>query len=702
MRNNQPVTGREVVLDDESTIVTKTDLKGVITYANKDFCQISGFSLDELIGQSHNIVRHPDMPAAAFADLWATVKAGRPWSGIVKNRCKNGDHYWVHAHVAPIEEDGRTVGYSSMRAKPSRQQIEAAESLYRDLQNGAPIALSGGAVVSRSPLARLNPLRYLQALTTHRQFMVLIAAILLGNLAVGLLVQGLIHRIQVNGPIYREVILSKDLIADILPPPVYLVETHLLSHQMLAAGPGALPPLLEKAQALAKEFDTRNRFWAQNTPEEKKTSLGVEATHQTGLAYLEKRDKEFIPALKAGRYDDAKALLPALDQLYDAHRLAVDNTTKVANQWGLETEALANGTVKTGNALILACSLLLMAILALLGWVIMRNLLRIGDPHYAHNLINHVAAGNLAITIETAADDSHSLTATVKHLQGKLRRLIRQIFQRANDMAADATQLATIGDELVASIASQRESTAKITTTIGDLSANIARVAANAADAHDVSTHSHQVCEDGAKVINQAVVAMEQIAVAVRSSSSSVVSLGTQSEQISSVVKSIREIADQTNLLALNAAIEAARAGEQGRGFAVVADEVRKLAERTAQATSEIVTIIDAIQGSLKTTIQHMEESVKEVDGCTVHASAAGRSIADIRDNAVRVANLVADISAMLQEQRQASGIITEQIDSVGRLSAENYQAAIVTSESAHQLSNISESLQRATSRFMI
>ena len=134
----------------------------------------------------------------------------------------------------------------------------------------------------------------------------------------------------------------------------------------------------------------------------------------------------------------------------------------------------------------------------------------------------------------------------------------------------------------------------------------------------------------------------------------------------------------------------------------MVADEVRKLAERTTQATVEIVAIIDGIQGSLKDTIQHMEESVKEVDGCTVHANAAGNSIADIRNNAIRVAGLVADISAMLQEQRQASEIITEQIVSVGQLSEENHQAARITSESAHQLSTISEALQRATSRFVI
>ncbi|GAB2182315.1 hypothetical protein DLREEDagrD3_25380 [Denitratisoma sp. agr-D3] len=702
MRSNLPVTGHEVVLDDESTIVTKTDLKGIITYANRDFCQISGFTLDELLGQNHNIVRHPDMPAEAFADLWTTVRSGKPWTGLVKNRCKNGDHYWVHAHVAPIEENGQTVGYSSMRAKPSRQQIAMAEALYEKLRGGASIKLAEGAPVPRSFLYRMSPLRLMQALSMHRQFLVLIAAILLGNLLMGGMVQALIQRIQVTGPLYQEIVQSKDLAADILPPPIYLVESHLLTHQMLVANANILPNLVSKAKGLDEEFDQRIRYWSGTTEVARQAALGLDVLERSGRAYLEKRNRVFIPALQAGRREEAQALLPELEALYEAHRQAVNHTTQAAREWAVATEAGSAATIRMRHVLILSISLAVMAILVFLGWVIMRNLLRIGDPHYAHNLLHHLAAGNLAIRVDAIDKGQETLPATIKYLQAKLRRLIGQIFQRANTMADNVARLASIGDQLVASTQSQLESTSTIGATINDLSASISRVASNAADAEQVSVQSNQVCEDGAKVITQAVDSMQQIAVAVRASSASVVSLGVQSEQISSVVKTIREIADQTNLLALNAAIEAARAGEQGRGFAVVADEVRKLAERTAQATGEIVGIIDAIQGSLQATIRHMEDSVKEVDECTVHASAAGHSIADIRASAVKVATLVAEISEALQEQRRASETITVQIDSIGQLSSENHQAARVTSDSAHQLNAISEALQQATSRFVI
>lgn len=136
MKINLPVTQKEIVLKEGVSIVSKTDLKGAITYINRDFIEISGFSELELVGKSHNIIRHPDMPSAAFEDLWRTVKAGKPWNGIVKNRCKSGDHYWVEANVAPIREGAKIVGYMSVRSIATRTQIESAEKLYQSMRDG--------------------------------------------------------------------------------------------------------------------------------------------------------------------------------------------------------------------------------------------------------------------------------------------------------------------------------------------------------------------------------------------------------------------------------------------------------------------------------------------------------------------------------------------------------------------------------------
>ena len=126
MRTNLPVTGIEYPLRDGQSIVSKTDTKGRITYVNPAFIEVSGFTEAELTGKAHNIVRHPDMPPAAFADMWQTLQAGEPWTGLVKNRRKNGDFYWVMANVVPIKERGDTVGYMSVRTRPERADVERA------------------------------------------------------------------------------------------------------------------------------------------------------------------------------------------------------------------------------------------------------------------------------------------------------------------------------------------------------------------------------------------------------------------------------------------------------------------------------------------------------------------------------------------------------------------------------------------------
>ncbi len=136
MRNNQPVTQQEFDFPADTTLMSTTDLQSHITYANAAFVSISGYTREELQGQAHNLVRHPDMPKEAFADMWATLKAGQPWTGIVKNRRKTGDHYWVRASAVPVVRHGRTRGYLSVRTKASREEIDAAQTLYKKFQDG--------------------------------------------------------------------------------------------------------------------------------------------------------------------------------------------------------------------------------------------------------------------------------------------------------------------------------------------------------------------------------------------------------------------------------------------------------------------------------------------------------------------------------------------------------------------------------------
>ncbi|MEZ5662800.1 MAG: methyl-accepting chemotaxis protein [Burkholderiaceae bacterium] len=152
MRQNLPITNQEFQFPDGVTLVSSTDLKSHITYCNPAFIAVSGYSRDELLGQPHNLIRHPDMPPEAFRDMWATLQAGQPWSAMVKNRRKNGDHYWVLANATPVLQDGQVSGYMSVRTKPTRDQVQQAESLYARMRSEASsgrarVALRRGRLV---------------------------------------------------------------------------------------------------------------------------------------------------------------------------------------------------------------------------------------------------------------------------------------------------------------------------------------------------------------------------------------------------------------------------------------------------------------------------------------------------------------------------------------------------------------------------
>jgi aerotaxis receptor len=166
MRVNKPVFDVEYQVSESQTIVSTTDLQGRIEYANPYFIEASGYSEEELIGAPHNILRHPDMPPAAFADLWDTMKAGLPWRGIVKNRRKNGEYYWVIANVTPVIQNGKAIGYMSVRTKPTRAQIETATRLYaQERAKPGSVALCQGSPVNPGLLQRIMPFKTLSLST---------------------------------------------------------------------------------------------------------------------------------------------------------------------------------------------------------------------------------------------------------------------------------------------------------------------------------------------------------------------------------------------------------------------------------------------------------------------------------------------------------------------------------------------------------
>lgn len=703
MQTNLPITNHEVQMDGDTTIVTKTDLKGVITYANPDFIRISGFSEQELLGNNHNLVRHPDMPAAAFADLWATLKRGKPWTGVVKNRCKNGDHYWVNAHVAPIDDNGNVVGYTSIRTKPTSAEVADANRRYELVKNGK-VVLHEGHVLNDGILKVLNPVHFVKSLSVNSQISLLLLTFLLGLVLASAVMYSAFSRVQVNGPIYQRVVQGKDLVADILPPPEYLIEAYLVMLEMENADATALSPLIDVSRKLREEYEQRHQFWQHDLPDGKLKTLMVSDAYRPGIEFLELRDKQYIPALLAGNRAAAQALLPLMAKKYAEHRAVIDKVVNLANERNSADEKFAAAVVSEKEWLLLALALLITLVVGLLGWIISRSVngLLGGDPRYAREITRHVASGNLSLRVDIDSRDTTSLLASIKHMREMFRHVVSQTQRNAQVVAKSAGQMAASSQRVSQTSQQSSEAAAAAANSAEVVTRGMGQVVERATDACNISQQSEQTCGTGVEVIRQAVQSMEQIAAMVREAASVVMSLGSQSEQISSVVKVIRGIADQTNLLALNAAIEAARAGEQGRGFAVVADEVRKLAERTTNSTEEISRMIGDIQIGMRSAVVNMENGVSQVDEGVRHASEAGDAIRRIQTGAQQVVQVVSDISNALQEQGIASANIAQHVEAVARMSEENNLLAQQTSQGAHQLLEAVDKMQNTVSRFAV
>ena len=299
--------------------------------------------------------------------------------------------------------------------------------------------------------------------------------------------------------------------------------------------------------------------------------------------------------------------------------------------------------------------------------------------------------------------DEISETAEVFNVfMDKLQSIIREVKTSADQVLNTTNGLAGTSAQIAANSRQQSEDAYSMATQVEIMTFNIDSVASQAEQVQGVSTQSRELSTHGGEVIHSAAAEMSKITDAVNDSSAIIQDLGRQSDQISAIVNVIKEIADQTNLLALNAAIEAARAGEQGRGFAVVADEVRKLAERTSKSTQEIAAMIEKIQHGTKLAISSMEAGVARVGEGTSLAHQAGESINQIKSGVQQVVDAVSEISVALKEQSHTNSENAHKVESIARLSDENSSAFQETANTIQHLGELATNLQNVVGRFKI
>jgi PAS domain S-box-containing protein len=562
VKNNGPVTQHEIDYPESVVFVTRTDPKGIITDANDSFVHISGFDRSELIGKSHNVVRHPDMPQWAFADLWATVKSGRVWRGFVKNRAKNGDHYWVLATISPIIQNGHVEGYLSYRKKPARQEVLNAEALYRQYPT------------TQAPSQPLSLKRWFFGLSIQYKMQVMVQPLLFALLS-----------------------------------------------------------------------------------------------GSTFITYQQ---------IRSNILDDAVAKGLMMDLSKEFSRLNVITLTLVAAQIILQV-----------------------LFFFIFSWVSRRYVARPLLAVAQH--LEEIVAGDFSRPVDVSGQDEvGTLLNKVQSTKVLMGAIIDQIIFTSVNINTRTMETEKASRSAARTSLEQSEFSQAASASVEEISTSIDSTADNADMVGQTSARSLLEAKEGMNTVQEVVDNMIIISKEVLQASDAVRNLGERAGQITEIVGSIKEIADQTNLLALNAAIEAARAGEQGRGFAVVADEVRKLAGQSAQSAATIGKVSSGIHEGTLEAIRMINLVVDRVRHGEVQAGKAGDAIDKIAQESEKMVAGISDIVAAVQEQSIASPAVAKRIEQIAQGAEKNAESVEQVNDATKALVSMAGELNQLTSRFKL
>ncbi|MDI5987272.1 methyl-accepting chemotaxis protein [Halomonas sp. M4R5S39] len=671
MRNNQPVTRQEYQLEDDHFLISRTDLKGRITYANPAFAEVSGFRHDELIGAPHNLVRHPDMPPEAFADLWETLAAGESWRGLVKNRRKDGDHYWVDANVTPIVEDDRVAGYASVRIKATREAIERAEVAYAQMRagKGKHLRLDRGRLRRRGlrgALARLN----LGSMRARITLMVGVAALLLlasGGMGLfGLQASG--ERLaELNRDGLEDVVRLQQIGQLVAEAPQSLSGQDRMSVMNVREERAAdLQLAVERLEAIWADFMARE---VNHAPETRAFGEALDAFMQDGLLPM-------AASLTGEPFDALMALNNRLAPLLESSGELVGSVNELIERERQAAEAMAAAAEAAQRQMLLAQAGVLavgLLLLVLLGVMTLRAVIRPLRDALAFTL--QIAAGNLAARVPARRRDEvgellgglDTMRKSLGSIVGDVHGGIAVVTPAARDIAAGNDDLSSRTEQQAASLQQTASSMEEMTTTVQQNTDN-------ARQASGLATENAGRVRETGELMHEVVATMGRIT--------------ESSRKMAEIIDVIDSIAFQTNILALNASVEAARAGEQGRGFAVVAGEVRNLAGRSASAAKEIRTLIDGSSREIGT-------------GAEVVNRAEG-AIAEVVSATTRVNDIMGEITAASEEQSGGIGQINQAIAEMDQVTQQNAARVQASARASAELEHQAQRLSIAVAAFRL
>jgi aerotaxis receptor len=613
MRNNQPVTGQAYPLRDDQSLISRTDAQGNINYVNEDFIELSGFSEAELIGSPHNMVRHPDMPVEAFSDMWNTLKSGQSWTGMVKNRRKDGDHYWVLANATPIRENGAITGFTSVRTAPTAEQISHATKAYARFKAGK----AGGWQIRQGQVVRsgvAGALAGLKTLTIRGRliaFICLLCLVMSGIGAIGL------YGMNSSNAQLRTVFEDRIVPLGQLDKVVRLLNRNslLVAKAINSTSPEEIKTTAKNIGINIEEVNANWQAYSMSylTPEEKiladKFTLDRTNFVTQGL-------KPVMAALTLGNIDEVKRLEhdvigPAFEPVRESVNALIQLQLDVAK---LESESANVHFIFMRNII---SAIIIMGIV--LSFFSARFLIRaiVHPINQAVNLVREIAAGNLSANIKTDSNDEMGRMQHALNVMNKsLTNIVAGVRRNAEAIGSSSIEIANGNIDLSQRTEEQASTLEETAASMEELTSTVKSNADNSKQARELAHAASVIASQGGEAMSLVVGTMESIA--------------ASSQKITDIISVIEGIAFQTNILALNAAVEAARAGEQGRGFAVVASEVRNLAQRSAAAAKEIKELIGDSVSKVETGTKQVRDAGKTIDGVVTAVQSVSNIMNDI------------------------------------------------------------------------